>query len=107
MNNDAELLRRYVAERSEPAFSSLVAAYLDLVYATALRELGGDSHRARDVAQLVFATVAKKASALIGHPTLAGWLHHTTRHIAQKNMRAERRRAARETEAYAMEEIHR
>src|SRR3954470_20245726 len=107
MNNDAELLRRYVAERSESAFSSLVTAYLGLVYATATRELGESSHLASDVAQQVFTTFARKAPALIGHPTVAGWLHHTTRHMAQKTIRTERRRAARETEAYAMEEIHR
>jgi RNA polymerase sigma factor (sigma-70 family) len=105
VNNDAELLRRYVTERSESAFSSLVTHYLNLVYATALRELRGDSHRAADVAQQVFITLARKAPALIGHPTLAGWLHNTTRHLALKSNRSEQRRTAREQEAYAMGEI--
>jgi RNA polymerase sigma factor (sigma-70 family) len=105
VNNDAELLRRYVAEHSEPAFSSLVTRYLNLVYATALRELRGDSHRAADVAQQVFITLARKAPALIGHPTLAGWLHNTTRHVALKSNRSEQRRTAREQEAFAMGEI--
>jgi RNA polymerase sigma factor (sigma-70 family) len=105
VNNDAELLHRYVAERSESAFSSLVTLYLNLVYATALRELRGDSHRAADVAQQVFITLARKAPALVGHPTLAGWLHHTTRHVALKLNRSEQRRSAREHEACAMEEI--
>jgi len=72
MNNDAELLRRYTAEHSESAFSFLVTNYLNLVYATALRELRGDSHRAADVAQQVFITLARKAPALVEHPTLAG-----------------------------------
>jgi RNA polymerase sigma factor (sigma-70 family) len=106
VNNDAELLRRYVTDRSESAFSSLVTNYLNLVYATALRELRGDSHRAADVVQQVFITLARKAPALIGHPTLAGWLHNTTRHIALKSNRAEQRRTTREQEAYAMGEAH-
>lgn len=104
--NDAELLRRYIAERSESAFSSLVTNYLNLVYATALRELRGDSHRAADVAQQVFLALARKAPALVGHPTLAGWLHRTTRHLALKSNRAEQRRMAREQEAYAVGETH-
>jgi hypothetical protein len=78
MTDDAELLRRYAAERSEEAFAELVQRHLNLVYRSALRQLGGDAHRAEDVAQSVFALLAHKAASLSGHPNLAGWLYTTT-----------------------------
>ena len=42
MSSDAELLRRYVEERSESAFAQLVNEHLNLVYSAALRETTGD-----------------------------------------------------------------
>ena len=69
MMEDAELLRRYAAEKSEEAFAELVRRHLDLVYSTALRQLAGDTHLAQDVAQGVFTALARKAA------TLTGWLY--------------------------------
>ena len=43
---DAELLRRYAADRSEAAFAELVRRHLDLVYSVALRQVAGDAHLA-------------------------------------------------------------
>jgi RNA polymerase sigma factor (sigma-70 family) len=100
--NDAELLRRFAAKRDEAAFAELVNRYLNLVYFAALRQVGGDAHRAEDVAQNVFTLLARKASSLLRHQALAGWLHTTTRFAASEAMRAERRRLVREQEAYAM-----
>lgn len=102
---DAELLRRYAAEKSEEAFAGLVRRHLDLVYSAALRQTGGDGHRAQDVAQIVFTTLARKAGALTRHPMLAGWLYTATQHAAAKTMRTEWRRRAREQEAHRMQEI--
>jgi hypothetical protein len=51
MTHEEQLLAQYVRERSEPAFRELVAGHIDLVYSTALRAVGGDSHMAQDVAQ--------------------------------------------------------
>jgi len=48
--NDAELLRRYAEQASEPAFAEFVQRHIDMVYATALRHVGGNSHAARDAA---------------------------------------------------------
>ncbi len=56
MLDDAQLFRRYAEENSEEAFAVLVTRNLDLVYSAALRQLGGDAHRAKDVAQVVFVT---------------------------------------------------
>ena len=103
--SDTELLRRYAADGDEAAFAELVRRYLNLVYFAALRQVGGDAHRAEDVAQSVFTLLARKASTLTGHQTLAGWLHTTTRFTASEAMRAERRRQAREQEAHTMHEL--
>lgn len=103
--DDAELLHRYAAAHDEAAFAELVRRYLNLVYFAALRQVGGDAHRAEDVAQAVFTRLARKASALSRHQTLAGWLHTTTRFAASEVMRTERRRLAREQEAHTMHEV--
>jgi RNA polymerase sigma factor (sigma-70 family) len=98
------LLQQYVRTGSEPAFRELVQRRVDLVYAAALRQLSGDEHRARDVTQEVFVRLARKASSLTNHPSLAGWLYTTTRFIAVNVLRSESRRHHREQEAHAMQE---
>jgi RNA polymerase sigma factor (sigma-70 family) len=102
MVTDAELLRRYVSEESEEAFRELVNRHLPLVYSAALRHLGGDAHLARDVAQLVFTALARKASALVSHASITGWLYLGTHHAAAQAVRANRRRARREQESHDM-----
>lgn len=104
MIDDAELLRRYAEEGSAEAFGELVRRNVDLVYAAALRRVG-DAHRAKDVAQMVFIDLARKAKALRRHPSLVSWLYTSTRFAASKTLRAEQRRAAREQEAQAMQEM--
>jgi RNA polymerase sigma factor (sigma-70 family) len=107
MSTDAELLREYAGTRSEAAIAELVNRYLGLVYHAALRQLGGDTHGAQDVAQVVFTRLAGKAAALRRHEALAGWLHTTTRFAASEARRTEQRRLAREQEAHTMDEISR
>jgi len=102
MNDDAELLRQYADHRSEPAFAELVRRHLGLVYHAALRQTNGDTHRAQDVAQEVFTSLARKARTLAQRPALAGWLHTSTRYAALQAVRTERRRQNREQEIYAM-----
>jgi RNA polymerase sigma factor (sigma-70 family) len=96
MNDDAALLRSYAEEGSEDAFTALVGRHVDFVYATALRRVGGDTHLAADVAQQVFATVARQAGKLTGIAVLSAWLHTATRNAAFNLVNAERRRRARE-----------
>ena len=105
MSDDPSLLRRFASDRSELAFAELVERHVNLVYSAALRQVGGDAHRARDVSQQVFIELARHAPALLGHPVLTGWLYTTAHHIACKVMRAERRRRAREKETQSMDEI--
>jgi len=98
MSSDAELLDAFLDRRSETAFRALVERHLPLVYAAARRQTG-DAQLAEDVAQGVFTLLARKASALRGHPTLTGWLYTSTYHVAAKARRAEQRRFHREKDA--------
>jgi RNA polymerase sigma factor (sigma-70 family) len=102
--DDATLLRRYVDESSEPAFAELVSRHIGMVYGAARRQLGGDEHSARDIAQEVFTLLARKAPQLRDHPQLAGWLYTTTRWLVRRSIRAEHRRSRREQEASVMSE---
>src|SRR3954471_3896988 len=105
MDEDAELLRRYAAEKSEEAFAALVQRHLNLVYSVALRQVNGDAHLAEDVAQQVFTALARKAAALAERPALSGWLYRSTRFAASDIVRVERRRRGRESEAHTMHEL--
>jgi len=102
---DGELLQRYVRDRSESAFTELVTRHLNLVHAAALRQVNGDAHLAEDVTQSVFADLARKASKLLAHGSLTGWLYTSTRFIAANVRRTEQRRIAREQEVHAMNVI--
>ena len=97
--NDSELLRRYAENGCETAFTELVKRHLDLVYSAAMRQVGGDTHLAQDVAQTVFVDLARKAASISARSVLTGWLYTSTRYAAAKIVRAEQRRHAREQEA--------
>jgi RNA polymerase sigma factor (sigma-70 family) len=103
MNDDATLLRLYAEKRFEAAFTELVRRHVDLVYGAAMRRTGGDTHRAADVAQQVFTTLAREARKLSRHAILPAWLHTATRNAALNLMISEQRRKVRESEAVALE----
>ncbi len=105
MMDDAELLSRYAGTHAEEAFAELVQRHVNLVYRAALRQLGGDAHGAQEVAQAVFTLLARKAGSLTGHTSLAGWLYSTTHFTVRDLRRGERRRLAREQEAFTMQEL--
>jgi RNA polymerase sigma factor (sigma-70 family) len=96
------LLAEYAANGSEEAFRELVSRYIDLVYSTAVRLVNGDTHRAEDVAQTVFADLARLAGKFSQDVMLGGWLHRRTWHVATTLMRNERRRLNRERQAAEM-----
>ncbi len=89
ISREMEFLRAFVEQGSESAFAELVRLRVSLVYFAALRQLGGDAHRAEDVTQVVFSTLASKAPSLIARTNLAGWLHTTTRYAAATARRAD------------------
>ena len=102
MPEDADLLRRYSRDRADDAFAEIVRHHIDLVYGVALRRCRGDAQLAQDVAQLVFADCARKASTLADHPALTGWFFTSTHFTATQLVRSESRRRTRETVAAAM-----
>src|SRR5580658_2776981 len=105
MSQDAQLLLRYAAERSEDAFAELIRRHVDLVYSAALRLVNGDAHGAQDLTQQVFTELARQAKPLARHPALVGWLYTTTRRMAWRMIRSEQRRTLREQTALSMNEL--
>jgi RNA polymerase sigma factor (sigma-70 family) len=105
MTESQRLFAEYRASGSEAAFRELVVRYTDLVYSAALRLVGGDTHRAEDVVQMVFVDLARKARHLSLEGALAGWLYRDTCFVAAKAMRSERRRQARERQAVEMKAL--
>ena len=96
MTPDPELLREFARTNSEAAFTKLVKRHVNLVYSAALRQVNGDEHFAKDVAQMVFTDLARKASSLARRETLSGWLYTSAHFAAAKIVRGENRRRDRE-----------
>jgi RNA polymerase sigma factor (sigma-70 family) len=107
MRTDVELLRDYAEQNSEAAFGELVQRHVKLVYSIALRQCGGDTHLAEDVAQRVFTDLARRSRSLSGYAVLGGWLYRRAQFVASDIVRAEHRRRAREQEAQAMQDVSR
>jgi RNA polymerase sigma factor (sigma-70 family) len=104
MSSDGTLLKRYAESGSEDAFAELVRRHLDFVYSTALRSVGRDEQMAKDVTQVVFMDLARKADRLSRRSILTGWLYTSTCFAAATAVRSERRRKIREQEAHRMQD---
>src|SRR5688572_21737496 len=99
--DDRELITAYVRDGSDAAFGELVQRHLPWVYSVAIRQVG-NAALAEDVAQSVFVLLARKAGSLQSQTVLGGWLFRTTRFVANRALRAERRRRVREQKAAYM-----
>jgi RNA polymerase sigma factor (sigma-70 family) len=97
-HQDCELLQAFVRRSDQPAFADVVRRHLDLVYATALRKLE-DPGAAEEVAQNVFAALARKAWQFAPDDSLPAWLYRTTLLEAKSWLRGELRRRRREQAA--------
>jgi DNA-directed RNA polymerase specialized sigma24 family protein len=95
MTDDMDLVREYAARQSEPAFETLVARHVNLVYSSALRQTR-DPHLAEEITQAVFIILARKAGSLGAHTILPAWLHRTAVFAAADALKIQRRRAQRE-----------
>lgn len=104
MSEDDQCLAAFARDGSESAFRRLVERHLQLVYGVALRMVNGDVHQAQDIAQAVFANLARKAASIPPGFVLAGWLHRDARFTALEWLRQERRRLDRERDAAAFRE---
>src|SRR5258706_5113381 len=85
--HDAQLLDDYIKKRSQAAFAELSRRYVNLVYSSALRQMG-DAHAAEDVAQAVFIVLARKAAGVDGDGIFSSWLLRTTAYPVKKALRA-------------------
>ena len=99
--NDALLLKTWVRDRSEAAFTQLVERHLPFVYSSARRQVGEDE-LAKEVAQSVFLILAWKTPRLENDAHVQGWLFRTTRFVALRALRDQARQKRRDQEAYAM-----
>jgi len=92
---DNSLIVEFNARRSEDAFAALVRQHVNLVFATALRQVG-KAGAAEEITQNVFVALAQAAGKLGSHPTIAGWLHRTALNKSREWLRGELRRRKRE-----------
>ena len=105
MDTDHQLLASYARQQSEGAFRELVERHINLVHSAALRESRNNASLAEEITQAVFTELARRATELVGHPALAGWLYTCVRRMAANLRRAEDRRQRREQEAVTMNEL--
>ncbi len=92
---DDALLRRFVRDRDEAAFATLVRRHGPLVLAVCRRVLG-DADAAEDSFQAVWLVLARKATAVRPGERLASWLHGVTRQVSLNALRGDARRRRRE-----------
>jgi hypothetical protein len=72
--SDSELLRRYIETSCADAFTCLVHRHGPMVFGLARRILR-DYQLAEDVFQATFLILGRKARAIRGRQSVAGWLH--------------------------------
>lgn len=99
---DNVLIAEYDAQRAEEAFADLVRQHVNLVFATALRQVGNSS-AAEEITQNVFIALARASDRLKSHPTVAGWLYRTTLNKSREWLRSELRRNRREEAAVELQ----
>jgi RNA polymerase sigma factor (sigma-70 family) len=99
--SDLDLLDQYARENRQEAFAALLDRHLKLVYSAALRQVRSPE-LAEEVAQSVFADLARSAGKLERHTILTAWLYQVTRCTAIDVVRRESRRQLREQIAVDM-----
>lgn len=105
MNDDMELVREYVAQRSEQAFETLVSRHVNLVYSAAVRCVR-NPHVAEEITQAVFVILANKARTLSRDTIIPSWLYRTARFAAADALKTQRRRTQREQEAHLQSQLN-
>lgn len=88
---DKDLLRRFIDERDQIAFTELVRRHGALVFGVCRRILK-DAHHAEDAFQAAFLVLSRKATSLRDPNRLASWLYGVAYRIALKSRRFRERR---------------
>jgi RNA polymerase sigma factor (sigma-70 family) len=94
-------LGEYVRTGAPEAFRRLVEAHIDAVHSQCRRQLR-DPAAAEDVTQMVFISLAQKASRISPNAVLDGWLFTATRYCCATHQRAAARRRSAERKAAIM-----
>jgi len=105
MTSDLDLLRQFARENSQDAFAEIVQRHLDLVYSAALRQVRSPQ-LAEEIAQSVFADLARVAATPSSPGTLTPWLYAVARRAAIDVIRKESRRQLREQIAAEMNNMN-
>ena len=105
MTSDLDLLRQFALENSQDAFTEIVRRHLNLVYSAALRQVRSPQ-LAEEIAQSVFADLARDAGRLKPDTILTAWLYSVTRRTAIDLIRKESRRQLREQIAVEMNNMN-
>ena len=103
--SDLDLLRRFTCEHAQDAFTELVKRHVNLVYSAALRQIRSPQ-LAEEIAQSVFADLARNADKLKPDTVLTAWLYAVARRTAIDVIRKESRRQLREQIAIEMNAIN-
>src|SRR5579875_2478755 len=94
--DDMHLLHRFLTQRDESAFTTLVQRYGAMVWGLCARRLG-ETPEAEDAFQATFLVLVRKAASLRGPQQLGPWLYGVAYRTALKLQGQRARRAARET----------
>ena len=105
MTSDLDLLRQFARENSQDAFAEIVRRHLNLVYSAARRQVRSPQ-LAEDIAQTVFADLARVAATPSSPTILTPWLYAVTRRTAIDAIRKESRRQLREQIAVEMNAVN-
>jgi RNA polymerase sigma factor (sigma-70 family) len=105
MTSDLDLLRQFVRENSQDAFTEIVRRHVNLVYSAALRQVRSPQ-LAEEIAQSVFADLARSAGKLKSDTVVTAWLYAVTRRTAIDAIRKESRRQLREQIAVEMNDMN-
>ena len=89
--NDLELLQQFARDHAPDAFTEIVRRHLNLVHSAALRQ-ARSPQLAEEIAQSVFADLARAAGTLQPDTIVAAWLYTVTRRTTVDVIRKESRR---------------
>jgi len=103
--SDGQLLKRFIVERDEAAFSALVRRHGPMVLGVCQRILR-NSHDADDAFQATFLVLVQKASAVLNKQALAAWLYTVAYRSALEVQIRNMRRQKRERKAAMHLEVH-